>query len=109
MRLAVLTGPRRFTIADAALPGVGPGEVLLRVAACGVCASELDIYQGRAGHAIYPWQPGHEVSGVVERVADGVAAPAPGDPVAVWVTARGYGEFVAVADGNDFPYRRMPF
>jgi L-iditol 2-dehydrogenase len=108
MRLAVLTGPRRFAIADAPLPGVGPGEVLLRVAACGVCASELDIYQGRAGHAIYPWQPGHEVSGVVERVADGVAAPAPGDPVAVWVTARGYGEFVAVPAGHCFPAGDVP-
>jgi L-iditol 2-dehydrogenase len=108
MRQAVLNEPRRFTIADAPLPRIGPGEVLLRVAACGVCTSELDIYQGLTGHASYPWQPGHEVSGVVERVADGVATPAPGDPVAVWVTAGGYGEYVAVPAAYCFPAGDVP-
>jgi L-iditol 2-dehydrogenase len=108
VRVAVLNEPRRFTIADAPLPGIGPGEVLLRVAACGVCASELDIYQGLAGHASYPWQPGHEVSGMVERVGEGVLAPAPGDPVAVWVTARGYGEYVAVPAQYCFPAGDVP-
>jgi L-iditol 2-dehydrogenase len=108
VRQAVLTEPRRFTIAEAPLPAVGPGEVLLRVAACGVCASELDIYQGLAGHAVYPWAPGHEVSGVVERVADGVATPRPGDPVAVWVTAGGYGEYVAVPAGYCFSAGDLP-
>jgi L-iditol 2-dehydrogenase len=108
VRQAVLTEPRRFAITEAPLPAVAPGEVLLRVAACGVCASELDIYQGLAGRAVYPWQPGHEVSGVVERVADGVAAPAPGDPVAVWVTGCGYGEYVAVPAGHCFPAGDVP-
>jgi L-iditol 2-dehydrogenase len=108
MRLAVLTEPRRFTIAEAPLPAIGPDEVLLRVAACGVCASELDIYQGAAGHASYPWQPGHEVSGVVERVGERVAAFAPGDPVAVWVTARGYGDYVAVPAEHCFHAGDVP-
>jgi L-iditol 2-dehydrogenase len=96
MRQAVLTEPRRFTIADTPVPELGPGEVLLRVAACGVCASELDVYQGLAGHASYPWHPGHEVSGIVEQVGKGVHAPAVGDPVAVWAAAGGYGEYLAV-------------
>ncbi len=108
MRLAELTGPHRFVVADTPPPEVGPGEVLVRVAACGVCASELDIYQGLAGHASYPWQPGHEVSGVVERVGAGVATPAPGDRVAVWVTARGYGEYVAVPAAHCFPAGDLP-
>jgi L-iditol 2-dehydrogenase len=108
MRQAVLTGPGRFDIAEAPVPAFGPDEVLLRVAACGVCASELDIYQGAAGHASYPWLPGHEVSGVVERVGERVAAPAPGDPVAVWVTAAGYGEYVAVPAAHCFPAGDVP-
>jgi L-iditol 2-dehydrogenase len=108
MRLAVLTEPRRFTVTEVPLPQIGPGEVLLKVAACGVCTSELDIYQGLSGHASYPWEPGHEVSGVVERVGEGVRAPAPGDPVAVWVTARGYGEYVAVPAGHCFPAGDVP-
>jgi L-iditol 2-dehydrogenase len=108
MRQAVLTEPRRFKLADAPLPEVGPGELLLRVAACGVCASELDIYQGLSGHASYPWQPGHEVSGVVERVGPGADGLAAGDPVAVWVTARGYGEYLTVPAGHCFHAGEVP-
>jgi 2-desacetyl-2-hydroxyethyl bacteriochlorophyllide A dehydrogenase len=108
MRQAVLTGPRRFAIEELPVPEIGPDEVLLRVAACGVCASELDIYQGAAGHASYPWRPGHEVSGVVERAGARVAAPAPGDPVAVFVTTAGYGEYVAVPAAHCFPAGDVP-
>ena len=108
MRLAELTGPRHFVVADTPSPPVGPDEVLVKVAACGVCASELDIYQGLAGHASYPWQPGHEVSGVVEQAGEGAGGFAPGDPVAVWVTARGYGEYVAVPAAHCFPAGDVP-
>jgi L-iditol 2-dehydrogenase len=108
MRQAVLTGPRAFTIAELPVPEIGPDEVLLRVAACGVCASELDIYLGAAGHASYPWRPGHEVSGVVERAGARVAAPAPGDPVAAFVTTAGYGEYVAVPAAHCFPAGDVP-
>jgi L-iditol 2-dehydrogenase len=108
MRQAVLTEPRRFSVADVPPPGIGAGEVLLRVAACGVCASELDIYQGAAGHAVYPWHPGHEVSGVVDQVGERVAGLAPGDRVAAWVTAGGYGEYVAVPAEHCFPAGDVP-
>ena len=108
MRQAVLTGPGEFTVAELPVPEIGPDEVLLRVAACGVCASELDIYQGAAGHASYPWRPGHEVSGVVELAGERVAAPAPGDPVAAFVTTAGYGEYVAVPAAHCFPAGDVP-
>jgi L-iditol 2-dehydrogenase len=96
MRLAVLTRPGHFEIVDRQVPDLGPEDVLIRVAACGVCASELDMWRGSGGHATFPWYPGHEVSGVVERVGDAVGTPVPGDPVAVWVTTRGFAEYVAV-------------
>jgi L-iditol 2-dehydrogenase len=108
MRLAVLNQPRQFEIVDAPVPEIAPDQVLVRVAACGVCASELDIYQGHAGHASYPWRPGHEVSGVVERAGERAGGFAPGDPVAVWVTERGYGEYVAVPAGHCFHARGVP-
>jgi L-iditol 2-dehydrogenase len=95
MRLAVLTEPGGFEIVEEPLPAIGPDEVLVRVAACGVCASELDMYRG-VSQVSYPLRPGHEVSGVVERVGERVDAFAPGDPVAVFATTRGYGEYVAV-------------
>jgi 2-desacetyl-2-hydroxyethyl bacteriochlorophyllide A dehydrogenase len=103
MRLAVLAEPKRFEISDEPAPEVGPGQVLLRVAACGVCASELDIYTGLSGHATYPWYPGHEVSGTVERVGGAVRTVAPGDPVAVWVTTRGFAEQVVADAEHCFP------
>jgi L-iditol 2-dehydrogenase len=96
MRIAVLDAPGRFELREEHVPDVGPDEVLLRVAACGVCASELDIFSGLAGHAEYPWYPGHEVSGVVERAGKDVARFHPGDPVAAWVTTRGFADYVVV-------------
>jgi L-iditol 2-dehydrogenase len=96
MRSAVLEAPGRFEIVDEPAPDYAPDEVLLRVDACGVCASELDMYAGLAGHATYPWRPGHEVSGTIERVGSEVTGFEPGAQVAAWVTERGYSEYVAV-------------
>jgi len=108
MRLAVLPEPSRFELVDEPEPKIAPDEVLLRVAACGVCTSELDMYRGLAGHATYPWYPGHEVSGVVEGVGEEVDALTVGDHVAAWVTTRGYGELVAVRSDYCFPAGDVP-
>ena len=108
MRLAVLREPERFELVDEPEPEIAPDEVLLRVAACGVCASELDMYRGLSGHATWPWYPGHEVSGVVEQTGKEVATLAVGDPVAAWVTERGYGERVAVRAEYCFPAGDVP-
>ena len=64
MKIAVLTGPRRFEIVEEPVPEIAPDEVLVRTAACGVCASELDMWEGR-GSSPFPLHPGHEVSGTV--------------------------------------------
>ncbi|MFL5796818.1 MAG: alcohol dehydrogenase catalytic domain-containing protein [Actinomycetota bacterium] len=108
MRVAAIAEPGRFEILDEPLPGIGPDEVLVRVAACGVCASELDIWSGVAGHATFPWYPGHEVSGVVEAVGGEVHTFAPGDPVTVWVTTRGFADYVAVKAEYCFPAGDVP-
>jgi len=71
-------------------------EVLVRVAYCGVCTSELDLWDGTAGSDGFPRTPGHEVSGVVEQVGGEVDRFRPGDRVGVWVTGRGFAEYVAV-------------
>ncbi|HYZ46668.1 MAG TPA: zinc-binding dehydrogenase [Actinomycetota bacterium] len=108
MQLAVLTEPGRFELEDATVPQLAPDEVLVKVAACGVCASELDMFVGLEGHASYPWRPGHEVSGVVQEVGRDVVGLAPGTPVATWVTERGYSEFVAVKAVYCFPAGDVP-
>jgi L-iditol 2-dehydrogenase len=100
--------PGRFEIVDEPVPSIGADDVLVRVAACGVCTSELDMWRGLAGHAHYPWRPGHEVSGAVEAVGERVATFASGDPVAVWVTERGYAEYVLAPAEHCFPAFGVP-
>jgi L-iditol 2-dehydrogenase len=95
MKLAVLESPRTFRVEEAPIPAFAADEVLVRVAACGVCASELDMWEGR-GAAPFPLYPGHEVSGTVVEAGAQVSAIGPGDPVGVWVTTRGFAEYVAV-------------
>ena len=57
------------------------GEVLVRVAAAGVCHSDLHLVDGALGEGRWPMVLGHEGAGVVEDVGDGVTHVAPGDPV----------------------------
>jgi L-iditol 2-dehydrogenase len=108
MRAAILEQPGSFKIVEESVPEIADDEVLVRVAACGVCASELDIFAGLSGHATYPWRPGHEVSGTVEQVGSEVAGVAPGAKVAAWVTERGYGEYVVVKPAYLFDAGQIP-
>jgi L-iditol 2-dehydrogenase len=107
MRIARLVAPETFEIVEEPEPTIAPDEVLLRVGACGVCASELDMYRGLAGHASYPWYPGHEVSGIVEE-AGPESGLAVGHPVAAWVTTRGFAERIAVRGEYCFPAGDVP-
>jgi threonine dehydrogenase-like Zn-dependent dehydrogenase len=96
MKIAALYGPRDFQITEAPIPDIQPDEVLLRVAACGVCTSELEQWEGTSSGLKYPRFIGHEVSGVVEKVGSKVQTFKPGDKVGAWVTERGFAEFAAV-------------
>jgi L-iditol 2-dehydrogenase len=107
MKIAVLKEPGRFDLVAEPEPAIGPGDVLLRVTACGVCTSELDIFQGQTAAAL-PWYPGHEVSGVVAKTGERVTGLVPGDPVAAWVTARGFAERVALPAAHCFPAGDVP-
>jgi L-iditol 2-dehydrogenase len=95
MRLAELRGPREFVIVDAPVPEPAVDEVLVEVAACGVCSSELSHWVGMSA-AGYPARIGHEVSGTVAAIGSFVDGFAVGDRVAVWTTGAGYAEYVTV-------------
>ncbi len=56
-------------------PTPGPGQVLIRVRACGVCHSDLGLLQGAFPYAQFPIVPGHEVAGTVEETGEGVEWP----------------------------------
>lgn len=107
MKIAVLQAPRQFDVVEESVPEIAPDEVLLRVAACGVCTSELDQWEGKAGIS-YPHYPGHEVSGFVEKVGSKVQSFKPGDKVAAWVLNHGFAEYVAVKADYCFPAGDVP-
>lgn len=81
MKAAVLRDfGRDLEIEDIAIADPGHREVLVRIMASGVCASDLSTIRGKTGSAL-PLVPGHEASGVVERVGPGVSKVKPGDAV----------------------------
>ena len=108
MKIAILTAPKEFQFEEQELPALLPDEVLVQVAACGVCTSELDMWEGRAGNHMYPRYPGHEVSGVVADIGKDVQGLAPGDRVAVWSPGRGFAEYVIVKSKYCFPAGDLP-
>lgn len=87
-RYVVQTGPRRYELRERPLPPIGPDDALLEVEACGVCGTDIEVFEGRSA-ARLPLVPGHEPVGRI--VAIGAAARArwqvcEGDRVAVHST-----------------------
>ncbi|MFG3099128.1 zinc-binding dehydrogenase [Streptomyces sp. NPDC048182] len=72
----VLDAPGRHRLVRHEPREPGPGEALVRVHAVGICGSDREVYQGSrpAAYVRYPVTPGHEWSGTVDRVGDGVPA-----------------------------------
>jgi succinate semialdehyde reductase (NADPH) len=81
MKAAVLSQVGgRLTIEAIPIPQPKTGEVLVKVAACGVCHTDLHVIKGEVKFPL-PGILGHEISGVVEEVAADVKAVRPGDAV----------------------------
>src|ERR687897_1748968 len=70
-----------LAVQDVELAGQGPGEVLVRLLACGVCHTDLYTASGADPSGYAPCVLGHEGCGVVEEVGEGVRSVAPGDRV----------------------------
>jgi propanol-preferring alcohol dehydrogenase len=84
MRAMVLPGVKqRLRLEERPLPRPGPGEIRLRVEACGVCRTDLHIVDGELEDARLPVVPGHEIVGIVEAIGTGVTALEPGRRVGV--------------------------
>jgi len=81
MEALVLTEPGTLAPKRLPVPEPGPGELLVRVRATGVCGSDLAVYRGTHPYKRAPIVLGHELAGTVERVGAGVAGFAPGDRV----------------------------
>ncbi len=86
IRAAVLREPGDVRVEDVQLDPPRQGEVLVRLAAAGVCHSDLHLVDGVLGDGRWPMVLGHEGAGVVEEVGEGVDHVAPGDEVVLcWV------------------------
>jgi S-(hydroxymethyl)glutathione dehydrogenase/alcohol dehydrogenase len=86
IRAAVLREPGDVRVEDVELDPPGLGEVLVRVAAAGVCHSDVHLADGSLGEGRWPMVLGHEGAGVVVEVGEGVTHVGPGDEVVLcWV------------------------
>ena len=73
MRAAVLRGYHEpLQIEEKPIPVPGPGEVLVKVRASGLCVSDIHIQDGKIGTVHLPYTPGHEMAGVIVAVGKGV-------------------------------------
>jgi 2-desacetyl-2-hydroxyethyl bacteriochlorophyllide A dehydrogenase len=83
MRALVVTGPGRCEIREVPRPEPGAGEVLVRVAHCGVCGTDLRILAGTCRVPALPLVVGHEIAGTVAAAGRGAVRLRRGQPVAV--------------------------
>ncbi|HVZ18238.1 MAG TPA: alcohol dehydrogenase catalytic domain-containing protein, partial [Terriglobales bacterium] len=82
MKAMVVKAPKApITLEERPKPKSGPGQVVIKVKACGVCHSDMAMQQGVFAFGKFPIVLGHEVAGVVDEVGPGVTWPKVGDRV----------------------------
>lgn len=86
MKAVVIHAPKDLRLEEVPKPVPGSGQVVCKVAAAGICGSDIEIYHGTMpyfdmGMLSYPWIPGHEWSGVVDSIGPDVTNLKPGDRV----------------------------
>lgn len=101
MRAAVVAAAGEIEIQELACPVPGPTQVRVRLEGCGVCASNIPVWQGRPWfhYPFEPGAPGHEGWGIVDAVGPGVRSVSRGDRVAV-LSSHAYADY-DVADAAD--------
>ncbi|MGB5681333.1 MAG: alcohol dehydrogenase [Polyangiales bacterium] len=72
-----------FELEERDIPAPGPGEVRIKVEACGICHSDAFVKFGQFPGLQLPRAPGHEVAGIIDEVGEGVDVFSPGDRVGV--------------------------
>ena len=85
MRSAVFYGKHDLRVEEHEVPAVGPHDVLIQVKACGVCGTDVHIYEGDKGAAEVtpPTILGHEFAGIISEVGSQVKNYKPGDRVCI--------------------------
>jgi len=110
MKAIVSTAPGKLEWRELATPAPGPGQVRVRTAVCGICATDLEMIKGWARTG-FPAVPGHEWSGTVDAVGAGVDGSLVGRPCVAdnvladggevgFEHAGGYGQFLLTEARN---------
>ena len=81
MRTLLYPEYKRLEIATLTMPSVARDEVLLRVAACGICGSELEAFKSKSPRRVPPLVMGHEFCGIIEEVGEEARSFSIGDQV----------------------------
>ena len=104
MKAAVLSKKGDFRLGDWPTPKPAPGEILIRVRECGICGSDVPRILGDEAH-FFPIVLGHEFSGEVAELGEGVTSFAVGDRVVTTFLPR-CGECAACATDGRLPCER---
>ena len=83
MKALLLTAPSSLTVTDLETPEPDAGEVRVRIAACGICGSDVHGYTGSTGRRIPPLVMGHEAAGIIDAVGKNVSGELIGQRVAL--------------------------
>ena len=81
MKSLLLSEYNHLDLVDTPVPSTGPDEVLVQVAACGICGSDVHGYDGASGRRVPPIVMGHEAAGQIAAVGKNVNGLAEGDRV----------------------------
>ena len=97
MQAAVILAPGQAGLVEVPRPRAGQGEVVVRLEGCGVCASNLPLWQGRSwfSYPALPGAPGHEGWGRVQQVGAGVTGLSEGDRV-TFLSRNAYAQYEKV-------------
>jgi L-iditol 2-dehydrogenase len=106
MRVARLHGIRDLRVEEIPVPVPEPGQLLIEIEACGVCATDARKYEIGVNDGEYPFNPGHEWVGRVAAIGDGADGWRVGERV-YGDTYGGYAEF-AVIPVDPIPWSRGP-
>src|SRR3954465_3098474 len=93
MKAARIAAKRSLEIVDVEAPMPAAGQGRVRLEGCGVCHSNLPVWEGRPwfNYPLGPGEPGHEGWGIIENIADDVTGFAPGERVS-FLTNNAYAE-----------------
>lgn len=79
----VMTAPGKVEFREVPIPQLKAGEVLVKIMEIGICGSDIHVYHGKPPFTSYPVTQGHEVSGLIEKLGEGVTGLTIGQKVTI--------------------------